>query len=292
MSADAAQRVPSPDGRAPAWRLPAGATDTHCHIWGPLARFPYAEGRTYTPPERDKQVLRQLHQRLGIERVVVVQPIVHGTDNRVTLDAIADDPVNYRGIALVEPDASESHLAALHAGGIRGVRFSFVRHLKARPDLGATERTARKIAALGWHAVVHLDAADIGELAPFLRALPVPVVIDHMGRIDAGAGLDQQPLRDLVALAAHPNCWVKVSGADRVSVTGGAFEDVVPIARALMQAAPDRVLWGTDFPHPNPRQIVHDDADLVDVLARFGDEAALRRLLVDNPARLYGFPPA
>ena len=278
--------------RTPAFNLPPGSCDTHCHIWGPLDRYPFAAERSYTPPERDKHVLRALHQRLGIRRAVVVQPIVHGTDNRVTLDAIADDPANYRGVALVADDVSEDELLRLHEGGIRGVRFSFVQHLRARPDLRAFRRTIDKIAPLGWHVLIHMDAADIEELGDLLGSLPVPFVVDHMGRVDAAGGTEQPAFAGLLALAAQPHCWVKLSGADRVSAAGDKFLDVVPFAQALLRAAPDRVLWGTDFPHPNPRHAVHDDADLVDLLPRFGDTAALQRLLVANPARLYGLSDA
>lgn len=275
--------------RTPVFTLPAGSCDTHCHIWGPLDRYPFAADRSYTPPESDKNVLRALHQRLGIGRAVVVQPIVHGTDNRVTLDAVADDPANYRGVALVAADASEDELLRLHQGGIRGVRFGFVKHLRARPDLREFRRTVDKIAPLGWHVLIHMDASDIAELGDLLKALPVPFVVDHMGRIDAAGGTRQPAFAGLLALAAEPHCWVKLSGADRVSAMGDKFLDVVPFAQALIRAAPDRVLWGTDFPHPNPRHAVADDADLVDLLPHFGDAAALQRLLVANPARLYGF---
>ena len=275
--------------RTPAFRLPARSCDTHCHIWGPLAQYPFAAERSYTPPESDKHVLRSLHRRLGVDRAVVVQPIVHGTDNRVTLDAIADDPARYRGVALVPADVREDELLRLHQSGIRGVRFGFVKHLRARPDLREFRRTVDKIAPLGWHVLIHMDAADIEELGVLLKSLPVPFVIDHMGRIDAAGGIRQPAFVHLLALAAEPHCWVKLSGADRVSAAGDSFMDVVPFAQALLQAAPERVLWGTDFPHPNPRQAVHDDADLVDLLPHFGDAAALQRLLVANPARLYGF---
>ncbi len=275
--------------RKPEYHLPAGACDTHCHIWGPLERYPFAAQRTYTPPECDKYVLRAMHQRLGISRVVVVQPIVHGTDNRVTLDAIADDPANYRGIALVDADVSDAELLTLHEGGVRGIRFGFVKHLKARPDMGEFRRMVDRIAPLGWHVLIHLDAADIEELRELLCGLPVPVVIDHMGRIDAAGGIEQPAFKQLLALATQSNCWVKLSGADRVSATGGSFMDVVPFAQALMRVTPERVLWGTDFPHPNPRHAISDDADLVNLLPHFGDPLALRKLLVSNPARLYDF---
>jgi predicted TIM-barrel fold metal-dependent hydrolase len=276
-------------GRSSRYALPAGACDAHCHIWGPAERFPFAEHRPYTPPDRGKEALAALYARLGIERSVIVQAIVHGTDNRAMLDAIASSGGRYRGIALVDDSFDEAALQRLHEGGVRGVRFGFVRHLGARPDLDFFHRTVARIAPLGWHAQIHLDASDLVELREVLHGLRIPFVVDHMGRVDAADGLDQAPFRELLELAKRDNCWVKVSGADRVSSAGPPFHDAAPFMRALLAAAPDRVVWGTDFPHSNPRHIVADDAELVDLLSLVGDERALRKLVVDNPARLYGF---
>jgi len=274
--------------RAPRHALPPGACDAHCHVWGPHARFPLAPDRPYDPPERDKEVLAALHRRLGIARTVIVQAIVHRTDNAILLDAIADAPADRRGIALIDDATTEAELARLHAGGVRGIRFGFVRHLASRPDMALFRRLVARIAPLGWHVQIHLDAADLDELAPELLALPVPFVIDHMGRVDAAAGPDGPAFRRLLDLLRDERGWVKVSGADRVSAAGAPFRDAGDLARRLLAAAPDRTVWGTDFPHPNPRHPV-EDADLVDLLPAMGDAAALRRLLVDNPARLYGF---
>ncbi len=275
--------------RKPRYVLPAGACDAHCHIWGPADRFPFAERRPYTPPDRGKEVLAALYARLGIERSVIVQAIVHGTDNRAMLDAIASSGGRYRGIALVDDSFDEAALERLHVGGVRGVRFGFVRHLGARPDLDFFHRIVARIAPLGWHAQIHLDASDLVELREVLHDLRIPFVVDHMGRVEAADGLDQAPFRELLELVRCDNCWVKVSGADRVSSAGPPFHDAVPFMRALLAAAPDRVVWGTDFPHSNPRHAVADDADLVDLLPLVGDDHALRKLMVDNPARLYGF---
>lgn len=275
--------------RKPEFIPPPGACDTHCHVWGPLARFPYAESRPYTPPERDKTVLAALHQRLGIERTVVVQAIVYRNDNRAVLDAIAERPRARRGIALIDAEITEAELQKLHEGGIRGVRFGFVKHLGSRPDLAVFRQTIARIAPYGWHVVLHLDAANLIELQGLLDELTIPFVIDHMGRIDVAQGLAQPAFAQLLELARRDNCWIKLSGADRVSAAGGGFTDVVPFARALIAATPDRVLWGTDFPHPNPRHLVADDADLVDLLPLFAERDGLHRLLVTNPAQLYGF---
>jgi 2-pyrone-4,6-dicarboxylate lactonase len=268
---------------------PDGAWDAHCHVWGPVARFPFAENRPFTPPDRGKEDLAALYARLGIARSVIVQAIVHGMDNRAMLDAIASSGGRYRGVALIDDSFDEKALEALHAGGVRGVRFGFVKHLRARPDLGFFRRTVARIAPLGWHAQIHLDAADLIELGEELDALRIPFVIDHMGRVDAAGGLEQPPFQMLLDQLRRENCWVKVSGADRVSTAGPPFHDALPFARALIAAAPDRVVWGTDFPHSNPRHRVEDDAALLDLLPLMADEAGLRRLLVENPGRLYGF---
>jgi 2-pyrone-4,6-dicarboxylate lactonase len=290
MSAEptTANRSP-PQSRSPSWSLPEGSCDTHCHIWGPFDRYPMAQSAPYSPPERDIEVLTNLHRRLGLTRTVLVQAIVYRTDNRIILDAIAANPEQRRGIALIEPEIGEAELAQLHHGGIRGVRFGFVKHLGSRPDMAAFHRTIERITPYGWHVVLHLDAGDLLELKPTLDKLELPFVVDHMGRVDAGGGLDQPAFRQLLELAKRDNCWIKLSGADRVSAIGGKFDDVVPFASALLAASPDRTLWGTDYPHPNPRQAVEDDADLVDLLQQVGPPAALHKLLVDNPARLYGF---
>jgi predicted TIM-barrel fold metal-dependent hydrolase len=275
--------------RRPTFQLPPGTCDTHVHIWGPFDRFPVAKGAPYTPPERNKDELRALHARLGVDRAVIVQTTVYKADNRAMLDAIAASDGAYRGVALIDESFGDAEFQALHDGGVRGVRFGFVKHLGGIPDLALVRRTADRIAQMGWHLVLHLDAANIPEFEPLFREFRLPVVIDHMGRPPAQDGLDQAPFRILLDLLAAPNWWVKVSGSERISHAGPPFHDAIPFARKLMEVAPDRTLWGTDWPHPNVRW-EPDEADLVDLLPQFGDAAALHRVLVDNPARLYGFP--
>ncbi|MBP0463048.1 amidohydrolase family protein [Roseomonas sp. PWR1] len=274
--------------RRPTFALPPGTCDTHVHIWGPFDRFPVAPGAPYTPPERNRDDLVALHARLGVQRAVIVQTTVYKADNRAMLDGIARSGGSWRGVALVDETFGDAEYRALHEGGVRGVRFGFVKHLGGIPDLDLVRRTADRIAEMGWHLVLHLDAANIPEFEPLLRSFRPPVVIDHMGRVPVADGLDQPVFRILLDLMRAPNWWVKVSGSERISAAGPPFADAIPFARALMRAAPDRVLWGTDWPHPNVRWMP-DEADLVDLLPEFGDAAALRRLLVDNPARLYGF---
>jgi len=274
--------------RKPAFPLPRGACDTHVHIWGPFDRFPLAKGAPYTPPERTSDDLVALHERLGVDRAVIVQTTVYKSDNRAMLDGIAQSNGRWRGVALIDEGFDDAAFRALHEGGVRGVRFGFVKHLGGVPDLALVRRTAARIAPMGWHLVLHLDAGNIPEFLDFFSEFGLPVVVDHMGRVPVRDGLDQTPFRLLLELLKRPNWWVKVSGAERISETGPPFADAIPFAQRLIAAAPDRVLWGTDWPHPNVRW-EPDEADLVDLLPRFADAVALQRVLVDNPARLYGF---
>ena len=283
---------PHPDPHPPtAFRPPPGACDAHCHVFGPADRFPFAAGRSYTPPDAGVEDLARLHARLGLDRAVIVQASCHGTDNAALLDALRRGAGRYAGVAMIDEATTDDELDELHAAGVRGTRMNFVAHLGGAPTASAVERIVARAAERDWHVVLHLDAADLARYAPLLALLPCPYVIDHMGRIDATAGLDQEPFRALLALLHRGDrCWVKLSGAERLTAAGPPpYDDVVPFAQALIAAAPDRVLWGTDWPHPNVRHMP-DDGDLVDLLAAFApDEDVRHRILVDNPARLYDF---
>ncbi len=273
--------------RRPRFKLPPGTTDAHCHVFGPAAKFPYAPGRRYTPADAPKEMLRALYDHLGVERAVIVQASCHGTDNAAMLDCIASDPKRYRGVAIVDDGFGDKDYDRLHAGGVRGVRFNFVKHLGGAPNLGLFNRVIERIKGRGWHVVLHLDAPDIIPLSDMMRKLPLPFVIDHMGRVPAKDGVEQPPLKALLELARLENCWIKVCGAERISMP--PYDQAVPIARVLVAATPVRVLWGTDFPHPNATHKA-DEADLVDLVPQYAPDAAMqKRLLVDNPARLYGF---
>jgi predicted TIM-barrel fold metal-dependent hydrolase len=287
MTAQTAASLDPSSRRRPRFKLPPGACDAHCHVFGPGARFPYAPDRRYTPEDAPKEALAALHAHLGLSRTVIVQASCHGTDNAAMLDAIAAAPATTRGVAIVDDTFDEKALEGLHAGGVRGARFNFVRHLGGAPDMDVFHRVIGRIAPLGWHVVLHMDAPDIVPLTPTIRALPLPFVIDHMGRVDARLGPDQPAMQALLELAKRDGCWIKVSGSERISAP--PFSAAVPIAARIVAAAPERVLWGTDFPHPNLK-IEVDEADLVDLVPAFAEtDAAQRRLLVDNPARLYGF---
>ncbi|NID15957.1 amidohydrolase family protein [Luteibacter yeojuensis] len=283
---------PDPHPTKPQQALPPLACDAHCHVFGPADRFPYAPDRSYTPPDAPYEDLVALHDFLGLDRGVIVQASCHGTDNTAMLDAIARGEGRYRGVAIVDDGIDDKGLETLDRGGVRGVRFNFVQHLGGRPDMRVFWRVLDKVAEMGWHVVLHLDANDIVELnGDVLAKIRVPFVIDHMGRVQAAEGLGQEPFRLLLALMRdNPLAWVKVCGAERVSAGKRPFDDAIPFAGALIDAAPDRVLWGTDFPHPNIAKDMPNDGGLVDLMFRFcPDEDLRRRLLVDNPARLYDF---
>jgi 2-pyrone-4,6-dicarboxylate lactonase len=282
--------APDPDTRKPKFRPPPLACDAHCHVFGPAATFPYAPDASYRPPDAPVEGLQKLHAVLGIERAVIVHASCHGADMRVTLDAIARSGGRYRGTAIIDEGYADADFARMHEGGIRAVRFNFVKHLGGRPDMRFFDRTVARLKEMGWHLILHLDAGDIVELRPKLEAIPVPMVIDHMGRVKAAGGLEQEPFKLLLALLMSENTWVKVCGAERVSSLGPPFTDALPFARALIAAAPERILWGTDWPHPNVGKHMPNDGDLVDLFPLMAPEPELQvKILVDNPARLYGF---
>jgi predicted TIM-barrel fold metal-dependent hydrolase len=290
MTTKVLARPPLPNPTKPKYAPPPLACDAHCHVFGPPERFPYAPGRPYTPAEpAPKERLARLHAHLGLARAVIVQATPHGVDNGAMLDAIAASGGAYRGVALLGKDATDDELERLHAGGVRGARFNFVRHLGGAPDPAYFDRTVQRVKGLGWHVELHFDAEDIGTYRELLGRMSVPYVIDHMGRVKSDGGLEQPPLRMLLELLRDERAWVKVSGAERVSASGKRpFHDAIPIARAIIEAAPDRVLWGTDWPHPNVPNEMPDDGELVDLFAAFcTDEGLRRKVLVDNPARLY-----
>jgi 2-pyrone-4,6-dicarboxylate lactonase len=281
---------PDPNPKKPRFTSPPVSCDAHCHVFGPSSVFPYSPTRSYTPPDAPKASLMALHRLLGIERAVIVQASCHGSDNRAMLDAIAASSGRYRGVAIIDESVTDRDLRALHEGGVRGVRFNFVKHLGGMRDVRFFTSVLPRLKAIGWHLILHLDAADIVELSEMFASLPVPFVIDHMGRVKAGEGLDQPPFKALLALLRREHAWVKVCGAERISTSGPPFHDAIPFAQALIAAAPDRVLWGTDWPHPNIARHMPNDGDLVDLVPLIAPDAAMRqKLLVVNPARLYDF---
>jgi 2-pyrone-4,6-dicarboxylate lactonase len=278
-----------PQPTRPRLSLPPGACDAHVHVFGPQARFPFAPERSFTPCEAPKERLFALHARLGIERCVVVQSNAHGFDNAVTEDAIAARKGAYVGIALAPVSVSDAELARLDAAGFRGVRFHFMPHLRATASIEEIVAFGHRLARFGWHLQLHFESSLVHELGPALLRSPVPVVIDHMARIDASRGIDQSDFRKLRELARDARIWIKLSGSERASRRGPPYEDAIPYARALLEDLGDRVLWGTDWPHPNLAH-VPDDGVLVDLLGAIAPSEAQRRaLLVTNPQRLYRF---
>jgi predicted TIM-barrel fold metal-dependent hydrolase len=283
-------RAPDPNTRTPAFRPPPGACDAHCHIFGPGAVYPYAADRSYTPPDAPLALFKEVQATLGLERAVLVNASCHGSDNTVILDAIAQSGGKYRGVANVDGSITDAEFERLHAAGVRGIRFNFVQHLGGTPDLKVFDELVNRVAPLGWHVVLHFDAKDLLDFGDMLRKLPVPFVIDHMGRVPAKDGLHQAPFKILLETARMENCWVKICGAERISSLGPPFTDAVPFAQAVLEVCPERALWGTDWPHPNIRKHMPNDGDLVDLIPLMMPDGGLRQtVLVENPQRLYGF---
>ena len=283
--------APHPAPHSPtAFAPPPGATDAHCHIFGPAHRFPFASEATYTPADAGIEDFEVLQERLGLSRAVFVQASCHGTDNGAMVDALIRGQGRYAGVAMIDESFSTADIGVLHDAGVRGTRFNFVAHLGGAPDLEVFWRLVDRVQPFGWHIVLHFDAKDLPSHAKLLDRMPCPYVIDHMARVDATAGLGQTPFEALLELMRDERAWVKVSGAERLTAEGTPpYDDVVPYAQALIAAAPERILWGTDWPHPNVRHMP-DDGDLVDMLVAFApDESTRNRILVSNPETLYDF---
>jgi len=281
----------------PRFRLPPGAVDAHCHVFGPGAEFPFAPERKYTPCDAGKQQLFALRDHLGFARNVIVQATCHGADNAALLDALRAARGRARGVVTLKRSVSDAELQAMHAAGVRGVRFNFVKRLVDFTPRDELREMAARIAGLGWHVVVYFEAADLPELWDFFTTLPTTVVVDHMGRPDVGKPVDGPEFALFLRLMReHENVWSKLSCPERLSLSGPpalhgeqrAYRDVVPFARRVLQAFPERVLWGTDWPHPNLKDHMPDDGLLVDFIPQIAPSAELQqRLLVDNPMRLY-----
>jgi 2-pyrone-4,6-dicarboxylate lactonase len=287
---DADWLVFDPAPTQPTFVLPAGAVDAHCHVFGPGDVFPYAEERKYTPGDAGKDQLFALRDFLGVDKNVIVQATCHGADNRAMLDALASADGRARGVATVEPTIRDDELTAMHDAGVRGVRFNYVRRLVDPEPDEYYHRIVERIAPFGWHVVIYFEAADLVERWKFFTSLETDVVVDHMGRPDVSQSVDGPAFaRFLDLMQEHPNFWCKVTCPERLSVTGPPhYSDVVPFARRVVERFPDRVLWGTDWPHPNLHDYMPDDGEIVDLIPRVAVTPDLqRKLLVDNPMRLY-----
>ena len=278
-----------PNPSKPVFRPPAGAVDAHCHVFGPEAKFPYAPERKYTPCDAPKEKLFQLRDFLGFDKNVIVQASCHSKDNRAMVDAIESSNGKAKGVAFVGEEVTDDELKWMDRAGVRGVRFNFIRRLVDFTPRNVLERIAARVAPMGWHVVVYFEMADLVELESFFTSLPTDVVVDHMGRPEVKKGLDHPDFqRFLRVMDKHKNFWSKVSCPERLTVAGPPYDDVVPFARKIVESFPDRVLWGTDWPHPNMTKEAPDDGLLVDVIPKIAITSALQqKLLVDNPMRLY-----
>jgi 2-pyrone-4,6-dicarboxylate lactonase len=276
--------------RKPSYVLPAGAVDAHCHVFGPGNVFPYAPERKYTPVDAPKEKLFALRDFLGFDRNVIVQATCHGADNRALVDALRAAGDKARGVATIKPGVTREELADMHKAGVRGVRFNFVRRLAdPKPD-DYYRGLVDLIAEFGWHIVIYFEAPDLAERWDLFTSLPTDIVVDHIGRPDVAQPLDGEGFALFQKLMhEHENVWAKLSGAERLSVSGPpGYDDFVPFARHIAETFPDRVIWGTDWPHPNMKSHMPDEGDLVDLVQRIAPTDNLQqKLLVDNPMRLY-----
>lgn len=274
----------------PAYQPPPGAVDAHCHVFGPGDEFPFAPERKYTPCDASKDQLFALRDFLGFSRNVIVQATCHGSDNAAMVDALRHSADMARGVASIKPSVTDAELADMNDAGVRGIRFNYVKRLvDPKPDDYYLELVDR-IKPYGWHIVIYFEAADLAERFDFFSSLPTTVVVDHMGRPDVTKDVDGPEFGlFLKFMRDNPNVWSKVSCPERLSVTGPTtYDDVVPFAKRIVEEFPDRVLWGTDWPHPNLKSHMPDDGTLVDFIPRIAETEVLRRkLLVDNPMRLY-----
>ncbi|MYA89909.1 MAG: amidohydrolase family protein [Boseongicola sp. SB0662_bin_57] len=286
---DADWLVFHPDPKKPDFALPEGAVDAHCHVFGPSPEFPYAPERKYTPCNAGKDKLFALRDHLGFARNVIVQATCHGKDNSAMVDACRAAGDLARGVASVGADISREALADMHEAGVRGVRFNFVKRLVDATPKEVFIGIAEKIQEFGWSIVVYFEAADLEELEPFLKQLPGIVVVDHMGRPDVTKGVDHPDFERFIRLmATNENIWTKVTCPERLTVSGPPYEDVVPYCREIVNQFEGRVLWGTDWPHPNMKSHMPDDGALVDFIPQIARTSLQReKLLVTNPMRLY-----
>ncbi|RAI43943.1 amidohydrolase family protein [Rhodoplanes roseus] len=281
---------PDPNPRQPRYVPPPGACDAHFHVFGPGDVFPYAPKRPFTPHDAPKERLLALHRLLGFERGVFVQSSCHGTDHRALLDLLAATDGRYRGVALLAPDTPADEVARLHAAGLRGVRFNFLPHLGGRPSLDGLRTVMDLVAPFGWHIEIHVTGKELLDSLDVIAGIRAKVVIDHIGRVDVAEGTSGFAFGALKKLLDRGNIWVKLSGVDRISRAGPPFADAVALARALARHAPQRVLWGTDWPHPNISRFMPNDGELVDLIPQIAEDTRTQQsMLVDNPTEFFDF---
>jgi len=279
-----------PNPSQPQFKVPAGAVDAHCHVFGPAESFPYSQQRKYTPCDASKETLWGRRDFLGFERNVIVQASCHGSDNSALVDALQASEGMARGVAVVNAGISDEELSDLNSAGVRAVRFNFVKRLVDVVPKDSLLEIARRIQPMGWHIVIYFEDQDLAEYYDFFSSLPTTVVVDHMGRPDVQKPVEGSAFDLFVKLLSeNDNIWTKVTCPERLSISGPPdYDDVVPFGRRLVEAFPDRVLWGTDWPHPNMKSHMPDDGKLVDMIPKIAPTRELQqKLLVDNPMRLY-----
>jgi len=278
-----------PNPSKPKYRPPAGAVDAHCHVFGPEAKFPYAPERKYTPCDAPKEKLFALRDFLGFDKNVIVQASCHSKDNRAMVDALDASHNKAKGVAFVGEEVTDDELTWMDRAGVKGVRFNFIKRLVDSTPKDVMQRIAARIAKLGWHVVVYFEQADLDEMGAFLKSLPTVLVFDHMACPKVKEGVDGADFQKFLRfMDANKNCYSKVTCPERFTLAGPPYDDVVPFARTVVERFPDRVLWGTDWPHPNMPKEAPDDGLLVDMIPRIAPTAALQKqLLIDNPMRLY-----
>jgi len=285
-----APTIPGPiaDTRKPKFVMPRGACDCHAHLFGPQAKYAYAANRRYTPPDATADDYIKMLRSIGVDRAVLVQPSVYMTDNTVILDALAENKFPFRAVAVVNDEVSDAELARMHKLGVRGLRLNLRNSNGAPGDLAP--RLAARIAPMGWHLQFRINAEDFTAIGPMLRTLPVDYIIDHMGQVPIAEGVNGTAFRAILDLTQTGRCWVKLSAPMRMSALDAPYHDVTPMVHALVAAAPERMVWASDWPHTTLTCAMPNDGDLVDLLPEWIPDAVTRqKILVDNPARLYGF---
>lgn len=291
MSAERAPTLPAPDPntRKPGFKLPAGSCDCHAHVFGPQSRFPYLPNAAYIPRDAPPEDYARMLRTIGCERAVLVQPSVYGTDNSAMIYALRSGVFAFRGVAVVDENVSDRELEDMHAAGVRGVRINLA-SVTPGLTLAQAPRLAARLKALGWHLQFFMELRKFPDAEEKLGSLDIDIVIDHFGRVRADEGVQAPAFKALLRLLARDNVWAKLMGPYFISDQAPHFADTTPFARAVVAAAPDRVVWGTDWPHPAAHDKMPNDGDLADLLLEWvPDEAQRRKVLVDNPARLYGF---
>ena len=280
---------PDRNTKIPVYKTMENACDAHCHVFGPRELFPYSEKATYWPPDTPESLLREMHDKIGITRAVLVQASCHGIDNSAMIDAIQNNPKRYKGVCIADGSFTSEDFVYLDNNGVKGARFNFVTHLGGAPDLEMMESVIKKIIPLKWHLVIHVNAEDIVKYADFFAKFDLPIVVDHMGRVPTDKGIEQEAYKILCDFMKKPNWWVKISGSERIA-NKPPFYDAIVYAQGLVAIAPDRILWGTDYPHPNIKEHMPNDADLLDLFPLMVPDINLqKKILVDNPAKLYGW---